>query len=88
MFARASSQFTFQAMLIGVRIQHALELAHHVDIELVDDFLLRWRLDWRHVGDDGSHFLWRAAPTEAAEQIGYSHHCLATCPENKKARIA
>lgn len=73
MIARASSQVTFQTMLIGVHVQHALELAHHVDIELVDDFLLRWRLDWRHVGDDAGHFLWHAAPAEVLEEFGCSH---------------
>jgi hypothetical protein len=88
MIARASGHFTFQKMLIGVHIQHALELAHHVDIQRVEHYLLRGWLDRRQVGDDGGHFLRCAAPTNAAEQLDYCHHCLATWPENKKARIA
>src|SRR5450830_173172 len=71
---------------IGIGIQHALELTHHIGVELLDYLLLRGRVGRRHVIDDGGHFLWRTAPTKAAEQLGYSHHCLATWPENKKAR--
>lgn len=58
---------------IGIDIQHALELAYHVGVELVDHLLLRGRVGRRHISDDGGHFLWRAAPAEVPEEFDCSH---------------
>ena len=66
------------SQLVALRIQHALELAHHDNVELVDDLLLCGRFGWRRVCDDGGHFLLRAAPAEAAEKLGSGHDRLVT----------
>nr|WP_314626838.1 hypothetical protein [uncultured Janthinobacterium sp.] len=58
---------------IGIGIQHALELANHINVELVDDLLLCGRFGWRRVCDDGGHFLWRTAPAEVLEEFDCSH---------------
>ncbi|WP_402718473.1 hypothetical protein [Janthinobacterium rivuli] len=51
-----------------VQLKHALDLAYHVDVELIYDFLVRGRLGRRYIGNNCDDLDGIAPPAEAAEQ--------------------